>query len=212
LDFLEVFRRAIGMAGLSAGIDRTRQNIRTFTITDTFIGLITKIKDDYCSPFVFEKNYMYPITGTIGIREMIGAFINLTLFENLSGPDKGPATMTDNITFTTKLSGSAIPKIVFTPVGSGFHVVDASLNATASRTDAHQVVVALALPPPSPPAPTGGPPSPPPPRVATGQGLQTGLFVTAIGTPAELLAARAIDQIFLRFDLGRPGVVVVSNP
>ena len=221
LDLLQVFRRTLGMAALNGGIDRTRENIRTFTITDTFIVLLTKVKDDYCSQLTFEKNYMYPITGTIGVGEVIHTFVDLALFENLSAKS-GPPTMGDTLTFTTKLSGSATPKIVFTPVGSGFHVVDASLAASASRTDVHKVIIGLALPPPSPPNLTGTPnsvpgltsPSTSPPTSigATGKELQSGLFVTASGTPAELLAAQTIQQIILRFELGKPGAVVVTNP
>jgi hypothetical protein len=209
LDLLQVFRRALGMAALNGGIDRTRENIRTFTVTDTFIKLLKNVKDDYCSQLSFEKDYMYPMTGTIGVGEMIHAFVDLMLFENLAG--KGPPTMGDTITFTTKLSGSATPKVVFTPVGSGLHVVDASLTAAASRSDVHKVIVSLALPPPSPPALTGTPPSPPAPIGATGTQMQSGLFVTAVGTPAELLAAQTIQQIILRFELGKPGAVVVTN-
>ena len=210
LDLVQVFRRAIGMAALSGGIDRMRENIRTFTITDSFIDLLRDIKEDYCSQLAFEKDYMYPITGTIGVGEMIHTFVDLALFENLSGNKGGPPTMGDTITFTTKLSGSATPKIVFTPVGSGFHAVDASLTAAASRTDAHKVIVSLALPPPSPPTLTGTSPTPPP-TGATGTQMQSGLFVTAVGTPAQLLAAQTIQQIILRFELGKPCAVVVTT-
>lgn len=203
LDLLELFRHAIGTAGISGGIDRTRQNIRTFTITDTFVGLLTKVKDDYCNTFVAENNYNYPITGTIGVGEMIHSFVELALFDNLANPSAaGPPTMADTITFTTRLSGSVAPKIVFKPVATGFHVADASLIAAASRTDAHKVIVALALPL-----------SPPAAVQPAARQTKPGLFVTASGTPAELLAAHAVEQIIFRFELGRAAMpAIVSNP
>src|SRR5262249_29406395 len=94
---------------IGAGFDRARQNIREFTLTDTFARLFTEIRERYCSEIADGKNYLYPITGRIGIDEMIGTFVRLTLFADLTGQldeadvigQKGPPTMADTITFTT---------------------------------------------------------------------------------------------------------------
>lgn len=184
IDLLKPFTNATGSAVLGAGFDRTRQNIRSFTIVDNYRKLVDVIRDDYCDGLIHARNYVYPITGNIGINEMIDTFVDLSLFGGLapkpSSADAGggskmaslvtaeaalkpsakkaaapPPTllaMGDTITFTTKLSGSAAPKVVFTPLGRGLSVADASLTAAASRTDVHQVIVAMAVPAPPVPA------------------------------------------------------------
>jgi hypothetical protein len=187
IDLLKPFRRETHSAALSLGLDRTRQSIRVFTISDTFLGLLTKIKDDYCSIFDNNPDYIYPIVGNIGIAEEVHIFIELTLFNGLAGDPgkpKGPPTMADTLVFTTKLSGSAAPKLVFTPVGGIAHVADATLTADASRTDVHKVIVGLAL------QPAGS--------QTSEAKSQNGLFVTVVGTPAQQAAGAAIDQTFLR--------------
>jgi hypothetical protein len=199
LDLLKPIRHATGTAALTAGIDRTRENIRSFTITDTFAKLLTNTQDSYCNMPTDEKNYVYPITGNIGIGEMIHTFVVLSLFSNLSAKS-GPPTMADKITFTTTLSGSVTPKIVLTPIGNAVQVADASLVGTAKRTDAHTVTVALALPPPPTKNATPAPQA------------KVGLLVNASGTPAELTAAHTIEQFITRFELGKSGTVVVPGP
>jgi hypothetical protein len=180
IDLLKPFKNATGTAVLGAGFDRTRQNIRSFTITDNYHKLVDVMRDDYCTGQIHARNYVYPITGNIGINEMIDTFVDLSLFGGLgpkpssadagggtkmaslvtaevalkSAPKKSAApapvvvAMGDSITFTTKLSGSAAPKVVFTPIGRGLSVADASLTAAASRTDVHQVIVGMAVPAP----------------------------------------------------------------
>ena len=199
-DLLRPFTGGAGSAAISAGVDRTRENVRTFTITDTFIRLLTDIKDDYCTMFSPGKNYIYPITGDIGIGEMINTFVQLSLFANLSGKSSGPPTMGDAITFTTLLSGSAAPKIVFAPVGRALQIADASITAAATRTDQHRVIVALSLPPH--PTSKGGTPS---------QQTKVGLFVNARGTPAELAAAHTVEQVITRFELGKSAALVSAG-
>jgi hypothetical protein len=192
------FARGSGTAGIGAGVDRSRENIRTFTLTDTFIGL-TKVT--YCNGSdVSGQNYIYPLTGTIGIYEMIHTFGYLAVLSNLSGSNGGPPTMGDTIIFTTKLQGSAVPKLVFSPV-KALQVADASLNASASRTDQHKVIVGLALPGKMAAA------------AKTTSGMQVGFLVNTRGTAtdAEIAAAKTIEQVIVRFELARPGAVIVPN-
>src|SRR5207245_498201 len=111
------------------------------------------LPDDYCIDsvanrnYVVSENYIYPITGRIGVKRMVQDFIELTLFGSLGGPasnTKGPPTLVDQLSFTTELSGSINPTVTFTPVGIGLHVADASLNASVDRKDLHKVTVGLA--------------------------------------------------------------------
>ena len=209
--------------GVKAGALRERRNLRTFTITDTFSHLLTKLNTPvrgkhYCDGQLVHANYIYPITGRIGVDKLVKSFIELTLFANLAG--KGPSgsglpTMADELTFTTSVNASATPKVVFAPVGQAFQLADASLTGLAKRADVHQVTMALAIA-------TGDqinldplrsflfssersarvaavPSDPPradlPRRKVASTSLVVGRRVTGGGTPSEVLAVLAIDQL-----------------
>lgn len=139
--------------------DRTRQNIRTFTVTDTFDFLLRNIPDDaasksdYCAGFIVDPNYIYPVAGKVGIDRMIGDFVNLTLFGGLVGPpasasnpttatSKGPPTMVDQLQFTTTVSLGATPKVTFAPIKT---FMDASILLKAQRQDTHTLTIGLAI-------------------------------------------------------------------
>ena len=229
LDITGIFHHGSTPAAIGGGVDRTRQSTRNFTLTDTFIKLVRDTDPRYCDPQYFgPPKELYPITGSIGLDKTINQFINLTLFDNLTGSvndkgERGPPTMVDKLVFTTKLSLSATPKIILAPIGMGFHLLDASLGLTASRNDAHTVTVALALPKPAanpaPSQPASGR-SPVVPSVLSaaalqipGTGITSLLFVNATGTPAEILAAQALNQSILRFEVGKTtGAAIIPVP
>jgi hypothetical protein len=147
LDFLKMFKKNTFTVNVSANADRSRENIRTFTVTDTFSGLLRNIPLDYCDGFIVQANYVYPVVGKIGMDRMINDFVNLTLFGALAGPaangvPKGPPTMVDQLKFTTKFNLTTTPKIVFSPVRA---LQDASVALTAARQDTHTVTVGLAI-------------------------------------------------------------------
>jgi hypothetical protein len=145
--------------GANAGGAWQRSNDRTFTVTDTFSNLIAKVNTPvrgvrYCDQFIVQANYIYPITGRIGVDKLVHDFIRLTLFGNLASKDadpgaRGAPTMLDRLTFTTTINASINPGVVFTPVARVLQLADASLTADAKRTDTHQVIVALAIAPSS---------------------------------------------------------------
>jgi hypothetical protein len=197
-NILKPFTNASGTVGFGAGLDRQRQNTRTFTVTDTFGNLVKKLPRNVCAGQVKGENYIYPMTGTIGINNMIQDFVFLSLFGNLAGkaeaPD-GPPTMVDALEFQTFLSGNASPTITFSPVGKALSVSNASLTGTISRKDLHKVVVGLALS-----------------KASQGQlpsvrGAQFGTLLTASGGAAERTAAIAVDQ-YLTQKLFNPTIVV----
>jgi hypothetical protein len=190
--------------GINAGALRSRANQRTFTITDTFGYLVSQLNrpnrygERYCDGKIVWKNYVYPIAGHVGVNKTISTFIELTVFGSLGGDKgKGPPTMTDKLTFTTKISISANPKIEFTPVTAAFQLADAGLTASADRTDRHEVTIGLAV------AGSGaGEPGPlrtfafsPNRGPVARSGLYRGERVTGRGTPAEQAAVEAIDQV-----------------
>jgi hypothetical protein len=144
-------RRAFGI-GFKAGLDRTRENTRTFTVTDNFGELVKGLTG--CQKEIVGPNYIYPITGRIGVEDMIQEFVYMSIFANLGAETttaatvpKGPPTLVDALAFTTTISGSVNPTVAFSPVGKELGVTAASVDLAASRTDLHQVVVGLALAP-----------------------------------------------------------------
>jgi len=191
--------------GVTANADRQRQNVRIFTITDTFSGLVQKIPDDYCTGKIVRENYIYPIAGKIGIEKMIEDFIRLTLFADLSGTSSGgkvsgPPTMSDTLEFTTTFSISATPKVTFAQIGNALQFADASLNATAKRVDDHKVTVGLALG-----------------NVGAAQvssvrsSLMGPLLTVARVTGPEQAAAEAVNQA-LTLQVFKPTIVVSPSP
>ena len=150
INFLGPWAPSTFTLGLGADANRQRANERTFTITDTLGTLLTKLDTPvrgrrYCDGQIVEANYAYPIAGRIGVDKMVQTFFELVLFTNLSADKGGPPTMADKLTFTTVVDISAMPKVVFAPVTSGFQLADASLTGVAKRTDMHQVTVGLAI-------------------------------------------------------------------
>jgi hypothetical protein len=150
IDLLKAFRNSTLTGPVGGAFNRQRQNLRTFTSTDTFSNLIKNVPESYCENFIRIENRVYPIAGRVGVEREIQDFINLTLFAGLaSDPAKnasGPPTMADALDFQTTFSLSATPKLTFSPKGLNLSVVDASIGASVSRTDDHQVVIGLALP------------------------------------------------------------------
>ena len=136
--------------GIGAGALLDRSNERKFTATDTFGSLLKLNAAEvrglrYCTGYIVTENYVYPIAGRIGTVKVIHDFINLTLFESLSGDKGAPPTMTDDLIFTTTVSASVNPVVTFTPVGAALQLADASLTAAVKRSDVHEVTVGVAI-------------------------------------------------------------------
>lgn len=210
LSFLKPLTNSQFTLGLHGAGNRTRTNQRTFTATDTFSGLLTKVTEPYCQGKVVGPNYIYPIAGRIGTDKVIADFIDLTLFANLAGGDAkpgvggSPPTMADKLTFTTTVTGSVNPAIMFTPVSDAFQVASASATGLADRMDVHQVTVGVAISPsgvtelgslrsflfsPSRVTAAVGPAD----KIARSP-LIVGRRIIGGGTPSELLAVVAADQ------------------
>lgn len=142
----------------SASNALTRENNRTFTISDNFGKLVAPANDNYCSANGSSSpDYEYPIVGRVGVDEMVKTFIELTLRDLLAPKQDAtavppapntpaPIAMVDTLTFTTTLSAGLTTKVAFTPgTGHNWHLMDAMLPLTVSRMDKHQVIIGLAL-------------------------------------------------------------------
>lgn len=128
---------------------RKRESIRTFKLVDIFRDLI--LKKNNCDQAIPGPNYMYPITGTIGLDEMVSTFVDLNEATHMTAQksdDKDHVpVMVDTLKFTTTISGQANPTVHLAGASRLFRLGDASLNIQAGRTDEHQVIVGISAPP-----------------------------------------------------------------
>lgn len=219
-NFLKPLFSGMFTLGVTADANRQRQNERTFTVTDKFSYLVATLNTPvrgvhYCDGYiVLGPNYVYPIVGNIGVYQSIRSFVELTLFGNLAAkaakgtvPEAaGAPTMVDDLTFTTTVDLSGTPKVAFNKAGTNFQIMDASLTPKVDRTDVHEVTIGVAIAPKNialdplrqylfsraRSAHVAG--AAPAPRQLTGT-LFVGNRVTAGGSPSEILAATAIDQV-----------------
>lgn len=132
--------------------DLQRQTVRLFRVNDTFGELIQRRN---CTEDGSPENFVYPVSGAIGLGEMIETFVDLNEHQRLTGTkdtDTVP-TMTDTFNFQTTISGSVAPQVVLTPLNRLFRVSGASLTASALRRDIHKVIIAMSLPPLTKPQP-----------------------------------------------------------
>ncbi|TIR91628.1 hypothetical protein [Mesorhizobium sp.] len=169
-----------GTLGLGGGVNVSRNNIRTLAIADTFGSLYADVSNAYCDNELKDANYLYPITGKIGMEEQISDFIDNSIFNNLVGKDgatSGQEYEADSLDFETVITGSANPKIV---LDGGNGLTDASFLGSTTRTDKHKVVIGLSLP-------------------VTGKGSGevkefVGKFISGTGNATIRRAFRVVDQ------------------
>ena len=136
--------------GLSGGIHQKREAKREIKMVEGFQELAHL---DCTKASERRANLLYPLTGTIGMNEVIATFLKLgTSGAGVSKPGQialqieGEPQFTDTLTFTTTISVGATPKIVLSPVGQAFQLTQASANLSADRKDIHELVVTLKFP------------------------------------------------------------------
>jgi hypothetical protein len=134
--------------GVSGGKKQKRESDRNFKFVETFEEIIAA----NCAPLTGEKNFKYPITGEIGLGEVIHTFIRLEQLTSLDplGEKKAGAgmvaTFSDKLTFTTSFGGDLNPSVEMTPGPlNSLRLARASANISADRFDTHKVTVALAV-------------------------------------------------------------------
>jgi hypothetical protein len=125
--------------GANGGFNRTRHTTRNFKIVDTFEELrLTKCDGVDPQP----ENLIYPISGEIGVYEVVKTFINMQQIDN---PNSGEVfTFHDTLMFTTFLTAGVQPKLVISPFSDRFRLAAANGNFNATRNDVHTVVITLA--------------------------------------------------------------------
>jgi hypothetical protein len=87
-----------------------------------------------------------------------------------------------------------VPKVIFSPVGRGFQLADASLTAQVNRKDIHTLTMGLSVI------------AAPPAQAAEGKQL-FGRLLTSKGGGTRQAAANAVDQELTRQALSKTVVV-----
>jgi len=124
----------------AAGIDKKRANTRRFFKVDTFQDLL--LSTECLSKPLNEANLVYPITGKIGLENVVSDFVKLTTRGAKTQSDpKDVKNFSEQLTFTTQISGSLNPKVKLSPQTDHFKLADASAELSASRTDVHELTL-----------------------------------------------------------------------
>lgn len=137
--------------GLAGGHKKRRQGERAFQVTFVFDALLRGKDEDakdgrelamQCAgENIKVPNFVYPIAGSIGLKETIQTFLDVADGVGYSNAKD----FMDTLTFTTELYGNGDPKLMITSASKSFHIDGVSGTNKASRVDMHKVVVALAL-------------------------------------------------------------------
>lgn len=120
----------------SGSANRERLGNRNFELIDSFADLrkLNCLRDR-------EANWLYPLTGDIGMYDSVATFIRLQKADN---PGAGRIfTFADTLTYTTTLMGGATATLALNPVSQQFKVTAANAGLSGSRMDTHKVVVTM---------------------------------------------------------------------
>lgn len=126
--------------GLKTGLDRTRKAKRDFLVVDSFQEYNALGQSGLCANHDTKPNWIYPITGRIGVAEVMDTYFTLH-----SGQGK-LNEFADQVIFTTTIVGDVNPSIDLMPVGDAFKLATASLSSVNSRTGVHSVTITLEPP------------------------------------------------------------------
>lgn len=145
--------------GLDGGVSKARNAIRKFKTVETF----KELKKLRCGESQMaggrqravasraasaaqdgipdlEPNFLYPMTGSIGVRKIMQTFIRIS---ELGG---GKGDYSDAITFTTEVRAGVKPTLVLAPLVDRFRLVNATGDFSDKRNDLHKVIITLAFP------------------------------------------------------------------
>lgn len=141
-----------GAAGIVFGgsSELMRDNQRHYSLSDTFEELLY-LKTIRCeSRDYLPENFVYPISGNVGLREVIDTFIELNEDKPLSEIDNTAKTVfADTLKFTTTVTGAVTPHVQIDPIGTQLGLASpTNIGLSGSRADTHTLTVGLAMGPP----------------------------------------------------------------
>jgi hypothetical protein len=130
--------------GATGRADLTREAMRTVEIVEHLQDLAAL---NNCSAISLSSgNLVYPLTGSIGMREIIRTFLRLSEANPGANGRNGDQSFSDTLDFVTTISVGATPSITIAKVSKDFHLVDASGTFSSDRTDHHRLIVAMKFP------------------------------------------------------------------
>jgi hypothetical protein len=147
VDFINLVSHGTFTMPAKGTSDLQRQTTRIFRVNDTF-GELINFAPNRCTEDGSPENFIYPVSGKIGLGEMVETFVDLNEFQRLTGAKDTVPTIADTFNFQTTISGSVTPQVTLSPLNHLFNVSSASLGVSALRKDIHTVIVAISLPPP----------------------------------------------------------------
>src|SRR5262249_38308187 len=111
-----------------AGLNLTRSGVRNFQLIDSFNDL----RKMNCSRDG-EANWVYPLTGDVGMYEAVATFIRLQHADN---PGAGKIfAFADTLKYTTTLNGGVNSTLTLAPVSDRLRFTAANAGLSGSRTD-----------------------------------------------------------------------------
>lgn len=124
---------------LKAGEEKTRLSDRTVKLSEVFGTLVIE-REEQCRGYTPQgNNFIYPITGQIGLDETIGTFIRM-VNENT----KPIESYVDELTFTTKKHAQIKPSIEMGKFDAHqFRLASGDVDLNGDRTDAHKVKISI---------------------------------------------------------------------
>jgi hypothetical protein len=168
---------------------------RTFAITDSFDELeLLKCRD----ATIQAQNFVYPITGSIGARNIIDAYLEL----GKAGATGEAGPFRDEISFTTEIGGDITPTLTLAPVPNKFRVIDAHGSFEANRRDFHKVTIVITFPTIDDRVPQNGP--------LTRQQIQIGRINSAQVAADELCILKQRRELREQIEALPPGSVFVN--
>ncbi len=118
------------------------------------LRVLEKLNAANCTDIATRANWIYPITGAIGMGEVVRTYIRLEKLTDFgtgfaSGdlplkPKADSVVFSDDIDYTTEFGGSATPTLELASIVGKFRLTKATIMAEAKRKDIHSVTVALA--------------------------------------------------------------------
>lgn len=143
---------------IGGGVNKQRIGERNIEIIENFEDMrgldCNKVSASY-------ENLPYPLTGSIGMNEVVRTFLRLgetgaggllkkAELERISKqirPQFGDKfQLVDHLKFTTRVVSGIKPHIELAPVGGSFRLVDASGDFSAERKDFHELTVTMVFP------------------------------------------------------------------
>jgi hypothetical protein len=191
LDFIRPLAGGALNFGGGVGVSADRENVRNFRLTDTFIGLLRDLDPESCKESEDIRALAYPLTGSIGLAEIVSTFVGLNEGDRLQAKEGGVPTISDTVRFVTTLNASISPGLELTPAGRRWQLTNANAGETGvsfTRRDEHQVAIVISLPPE-----TDSDPKAEKPPAAPREKIRA-----ARRTPAENEAIKELDRQQLR--------------